>query len=271
MNTSTHLQSFGFLSVTGKDAQKFLQGYTTCDLETLGHDQVTPGAICNIKGRMVCNFLACRIEEGFLLRLKRSLIPATTEFLGKYIVFSKATLVDESESRYSIGLTEVDGDLPNNLYDMSETDEGYLLKVSNSPRYELWTKEAPTDGKQNETDWLTLDLKEGIVWIDESSTEEFIPQMLNLEKLGGVSFEKGCYLGQEIVARMQHRGELKNRLHLGRSEAPVESGDRVLNPTGKSAGQIVSTDGHQFAAVLRAGESAYSLAAGSPLDASEAP
>lgn len=262
------LDTFGFLAVTGRDAQKFLQGYTTCDLEDLDGGHVQTGAVCNIKGRMLCNFLICREADGFLLRIRRSLIEPTIAFLGKYIVFSKAALEDRSEILTCYGLTETADNFPQALHEMSQQDSGHLLMVSEAPRFELWSSENKKTGGDS-LSWTQAELTEGIVWVDETSTEEYIPQMINLHGLGGISFSKGCYLGQEIVARMQYRGELKNRLHLGTCDAAVPSGARILNPAGKSAGTIIAKAGQAFAAVLRAGESEYLLEDGTVIKATE--
>jgi folate-binding protein YgfZ len=269
MNNLTKLNTFGFFTVTGRDAQKFLQGYTTCDLEDLDEGHVQTGAVCNIKGRMLCNFLICRTPDGFLLRLRRSLIEPTIAFLGKYIVFSKAVLEDHSETLHCYGLSEAADGFPQALQAISSQDSGRLIKTSAAPRFELWSPEEMT-ASGDRVAWEQAELAEGIIWVDETSSEEYIPQMFNLHGLGGISFSKGCYLGQEIVARMQYRGELKNRLHLGTCDASVAIGARVINPEGKSAGTIIAKAGTSFAAVLRTGQSKYTLEDGTPIDATEA-
>jgi folate-binding protein YgfZ len=268
MDNLTSLDQFGFVAVTGRDAQKFLQGYTTCDLDELPASKVSAGAICNIKGRMVCNFLLCREEDGFLLRIHRDLIEPVIAFLGKYIVFSKASLVDRTDTLHCYGLTAEGGKFPHATGAITATSNGHLVKVSEAPRFELWTTELQETGG-DPMQWLQSELREGIVWVDESSAEEYIPQMFNLQSLEGISFSKGCYLGQEIVARMQYRGELKNRLHIGESESPLSNGTKILNPKGRPAGTIVGAAGLHFAAVLRAGETGYSLEDGTPVTVAE--
>ena len=270
MDNLTSLDQFGFLAVTGRDAQKFLQGYTTCDLDELPPGKASAGAICNIKGRMVCNFLLCREEDGFLLRIHRNLIEPVIAFLGKYIVFSKASLVDRTDTLHCYGLTAEGDNFPQAQSGITPTSDGLLIKVSEAPRFELWSTE-PQKASGEPQQWLQAELSEGIAWVDESSTEEYIPQMFNLQALDGISFSKGCYLGQEIVARMQYRGELKNRLHIGESETPLTTGTKILNPKGKSAGAIIGAAGLNFVAVLRAGESGYSLEDGTPVKVTEAP
>lgn len=218
---------------------------------------------------MVSNFLVCRLEDGFLLRMNRALIEPTITFLSKYIVFSKATTADESENYQCLGLLCNEANVPQEIYEMSDSDEGILIKVSGNSRFELWTQKQTEPSVDELSDWLSAEIQEGIVWVDEHSTEEFIPQMFNLQALKGISFEKGCYLGQEIVARMQFRGELKNRLHIGQSEAPLTVGTKVLNASEKTAGTVVATSGKDFAAVLRIAEPSYQLEDGTSLSATE--
>lgn len=265
MKSLITLKAFGFLTVTGRDAQKFLQGYTTCDLEDLGATEIRAGAICNIKGRMVCNFLICREPEGFLLRLNRALVEPTMTFLGKYIVFSKATLADRSEHLYCYGTMAADDNFPQQLHEISALPEGRALRVSEN-RTEIWSEEI-LEADEDTSQWLAAELNEGVVWVDETTSEEYIPQMFNLHGIGGISFKKGCYLGQEIVARMQYRGELKNRLHLGQSEEALSPGTKILNLEGRAAGAVIGSSAGTFAAVLRVDETGYQLADGTRLEA----
>ena len=107
---AAHAIAYGFLAITGKDAQKFLQGYATCDIEDITDTLTAIGATLNLQGRMVTSFRLARIEDGFLLRMSRDLVPATQEFLKKYIVFSKAQMNDLSDTLYCYGISgEVDG------------------------------------------------------------------------------------------------------------------------------------------------------------------
>ncbi len=272
------LDQFGFLSITGRDAEKFLQGYTTCDLTRLTQGMVMRGAICNIKGRMVSNFLAIRTNEGFLLRLHRDLVESTSAFLAKYIVFSKAEIKDQSAELHcygatSEGLADVDVDLPQEPGAIADSDHGQILKVA-SDRFEIWSqKEVPATAEQ--TEWQRAELAEGIIWVDSVTSGAFIPQMFNLHNIEGISFEKGCYLGQEIVARMQYRGELKNRLHLAELDevSELKVGAKIQSE-GKKVGEVVAVAGSLAGFVLKAGETAYQLeneTVTSPTEVAEAP
>lgn len=282
MNLTLHyedlvsLDQFGFLAVTGRDAVKFLQGYTTCDLEKLKENQVMRGAICNIKGRMVSNFLVIRITDGLLLRLDRALVTVTETFLKKYIVFSKAELADLSDTTFCYGapgdsLTADQSDVPQEIYGLTHTADGHLLKVD-TDRFEYWTTIRPEAGGSKVV-WQTQELNSGVVWVNSKTSEEYIPQMFDLHNQLGISFDKGCYLGQEIVARMQYRGELKNRLHLCElpADAPVDSdvGSRILSGDGKKLGEIVARSENLCALVLKAGEPTYTLEDGTGIKVQE--
>ncbi len=270
------LDQFGFLAIEGRDAVKFLQGYTTCDLDKLGDNQMTRGAICNIQGRMVSNFLACRTAQGLLLRLHRELVKPTEAFLSKYIVFSKAALIDMTDSFHCYGvyidsLTQQGVDVPQQAYEVTEVEAGKLLRLDDE-RCEYWsTASADTKGEMER--WQHQDLSAGIVWVEPATAEEYMPQMFNLQNLSGISFDKGCYLGQEIVARMQYRGELKKRLHLSTthsaSDDELEIGGRVVDANGKSLGNIVARSRDLCAVVVKAGEAEYFLVDGTPITPTE--
>lgn len=268
------LDHFGFLAVSGKDAEKFMQGYTTCDLTQLPEGQVMRGAICNIKGRMLCNFLASRTEDGLLFRMHKDLVDPAIAFLSKYIVFSKAALEDKSEQLLCYGinsdaLAEQEADLPQEFMQTTVTSTGQWLKIDDN-RFELWTKD-PLEPEASLSNWQAAELKAGVIWVDAQTTEEYIPQMFNLHNIDGISFDKGCYLGQEIVARMQYRGELKKRLHLAALEVSenVAVGSKVLSSDGKNLGNVVAQSGALVSVVIKAGEPSYQLESGTVIDAIE--
>lgn len=248
MSNYTELDHFGFLTITGKDALTFLQGYTTCDVNTLDDAHVGLGAMCNLQGRMVNSFLIATTTGGLLLRLDRALVESTSEFLKKYILFSKSEAHDESDTWQAFGIIGDDWDdgLPARVHDMSRRDDHFIIRVSdNGPRFEVWAEHTPRALASLDRDagaeWRRREVEDGIAWVAPATADEFIPQMFNYHELGGVSFEKGCYLGQEIVARMQHRGELKRRLFRGETTSSVQPGDAIVNSDGRKVGTVVST------------------------------
>ena len=248
----------GILAVRGSDAGKFLQGQLTCNLDYLSQEQSSLGARCMVKGRMQSSFRIVPEGNGLLLAMARELLEPQLADLKKYAVFSKATLADESAAWARFGLAhgaaalQALGLQPNAEAGATARHDG-LIAISVSPgRTELWVPAeqaaavsatlaaALPEGSLN--DWLLGQIRAGIGQVMAQTRELFIPQMINLQAVGGVSFKKGCYTGQEIVARMQYLGKLKRRqyrLALDQSEVPTP-GVEIFSPThGSSVGEVV--------------------------------
>ena len=228
MNRIVNLSQFGFLAVNGPDAKKFLQGYTTCDVHKISENN-NLGAICNLKGRMVTNFRIALLEEGLLLRMHKNRVKETINFLSTYIIFSKVELKDVSYLWHCFGIIEESAHIIN---------KGDIRLHVSDTRCEIWTKNKVRDSTSM-IDWATQDCAEGLAWIETDTAERFLPQMFYLDKLGGLDFKKGCYLGQEIIARAEYLGNLKRRLHLFYSESSLNVGDEIT--IGNSKGNIVAT------------------------------
>ncbi|WP_454863006.1 CAF17-like 4Fe-4S cluster assembly/insertion protein YgfZ [Pseudomonas hormoni] len=248
----------GVLAVRGADAGKFLQGQLTCNLNYLSDTQASLGARCTQKGRMQSSFRILLQGDGVLMAMASELLEPQLADLKKYAVFSKSKLTDESAAWVRFGIDHGDAALTNLGLDLpADTDSvarnDGLIAVRVSPdRAELWVTADQadaiksrlsallTEGALNE--WLLGQIRAGIGQVMPSTRELFIPQMLNLQAIGGVSFKKGCYTGQEIVARMQYLGKLKRRLYrlkLDASDLP-EPGTQLFAPThGSSIGEVV--------------------------------
>ncbi|AZD14373.1 folate-binding protein YgfZ [Pseudomonas chlororaphis] len=248
----------GVLAVRGPDASKFLQGQLTCNLNYLSDSQSSLGARCTQKGRMQSSFRILLEGDGCLLAMATELLEPQLADLKKYAVFSKAKLSDESALWARFGLGNADTllaglglELPPEDGAVARNDGLIAIRVS-ADRTELW---APADqaevlreklaaqlpeGDLNQ--WLLGQIRAGIGQVMPATRELFIPQMLNLQAIGGVSFKKGCYTGQEIVARMQYLGKLKRRLYrlaLNAEELPAP-GIPLFSPThGSSIGEVV--------------------------------
>ncbi|KFE52593.1 YgfZ/GcvT domain-containing protein [Pseudomonas syringae] len=265
----------GVLAVRGVDASKFLQGQLTCNLDYLSDAKATLGARCTQKGRMQSSFRILLEGDGCLLAMASELIEPQLADLKKYAVFSKSKLSDESAAWLRFGLQDGDGalvslglDLPQDTDSVVRDNDLIAIRVSPA-RAELWVRiEQAADirsrlaaqlpeGTLN--DWLLGQIRAGIGQVVGATREEFIPQMLNLQAVGGVSFKKGCYTGQEIVARMQYLGKLKRRLYrltLAQQSAP-EPGAALFSPVHASAvGNVVlaarTQEGVELLAVLQA-------------------
>lgn len=265
----------GILAVRGSDAGKFLQGQLTCNINYLSPEQASLGARCMVKGRMQSSFRILPEGNGYLLAMARELLEAQLADLKKYAVFSKATLSDESAAWARFGLQGGDAALralglkvPTSA-GATERHEGLIAVAVSEGRVELWVPAdaaasvreklatALPEGPLN--DWLLGQIRAGIGQVMGPTRELFIPQMINLQAVDGVSFKKGCYTGQEIVARMQYLGKLKRRqyrLLLDQQDIPAP-GAQIFSPThGSSVGEVViaasTGQGCELLAVLSA-------------------
>ena len=248
----------GVLAVRGADAAKFLQGQLTCNLNYLSDTQASLGARCTQKGRMQSSFRILLQGDGVLLAMATELLEPQLADLKKYAVFSKSKLTDESAAWVRFGLVNADTALASLGLELStETDsvvrKDALIAIRVSPgRAELWVAAEQGDVVRNQlaatldqtdlNEWLLGQIRAGIGQVMPQTRELFIPQMLNLQAVGGVSFKKGCYTGQEIVARMQYLGKLKRRLYRLSLDAPEmpEPGTPLFSPSHNSAiGEVV--------------------------------
>ncbi len=265
----------GVLAVRGADAGKFLQGQLTCNLNYLSDTRASLGARCTQKGRMQSSFRILLEGDGVLLAMASGLLEPQLADLKKYAVFSKSKLTDESAAWVRFGVEQGDEALKSLGLELPEDTDSVvrhdrLIAIRVSPeRAELWVAADQADdikgklsaqlseGELNQ--WLLGQVRAGIGQVMPSTRELFIPQMLNLQAVGGVSFKKGCYTGQEIVARMQYLGKLKRRLYrlqLVADELP-EPGTQLFAPShGSSIGEVVlaaNAAGHiELLAVLQA-------------------
>jgi folate-binding protein YgfZ len=248
----------GVLAVRGADASKFLQGQLTCNLNYLSDTQASLGARCTQKGRMQSSFRILLEGDGVLMSMATELLEPQLADLKKYAVFSKSKLTDESAAWVRFGLEHANAalislglELPADTDSVVRNDGLIAIRVS-PERAELWVAADQAEtikgklstqlAEGNLNQWLLGQIRAGIGQVMPSTRELFIPQMLNLQAVGGVSFKKGCYTGQEIVARMQYLGKLKRRLYrltLDASELP-EPGTPLFSPThGSSIGEVV--------------------------------
>ncbi|SHL63931.1 YgfZ/GcvT domain-containing protein [Phytopseudomonas punonensis] len=264
----------GILAVRGPDAGKFLQGQITCNINYLGDSGSSLGARCTPKGRMLSSFRIVSIAEGFLLAMSRELLEPQLGELQKYAAFSKAKLSDESAAWARFGISRGDAalqalgiELATQADSVASKDALFATRLSDG-RAELWTPVEQAESVHSQlakqlreaplNDWLLAQIRAGIGQVTGETRELFIPQMINLQAVGGVSFKKGCYTGQEIVARMQYLGKLKRRLYrlkIATDQLPTP-GSELFSPVHRSAvGEVVlaaaSPTGVELLAVLQ--------------------
>ena len=246
------------LAVRGVDASKFLQGQLTCNLNYLNEQTSSLGARCTAKGRMLSSFRIVPQGDGYLLAMAAELLEAQMAELQKFAVFSKVKLTDESALWARFGLSHADPllneiglALPADANSVARHGEAMAIRradgcaelwISSTQAEEIRTLLAVKLTEAPLNDWLLGQIRAGIGQVFGPTRELFIPQMINLQALGGVSFKKGCYTGQEIVARMQYLGKLKRRLYrlsLPGSELPAIASE-VFSPVHASAvGEVV--------------------------------
>lgn len=264
----------GLIAAHGTDAVQFLQGQLTCDVQRVSADHSLLGAFCSPKGRVLASFRLFRREDGFYLELPQQLVEITLARLRKYVLRAKVVLTDASDQSVRFGvagraaeavLTERCGALPATINDVIHTTGGDRSGVTVirlpgiAPRFELhgslpvmqrlWKSLDCAVTFTGAEPWRLLDILAGIPAIYPETVEAFVPQMLNLDALDGISFQKGCYTGQEIVARTHYLGKLKRRMYVARvdSAQPPRPGDPLFSPqadASQSAGRIVDAARH---------------------------
>ena len=265
MIDSTHfiapLTRYSIVRVSGADAETFLQGQFSCDVKTVTLEQSRLGTANTPKGRAYAAFRIARFENNYLIRLPSELAQDFVARLSKYIVFSKAEIAIDEQwcvlgvvGSVNMGSVDVGSEVPTVVDGTTAEDNSIIIKVPSStiPRYEIWCnqefaqsilKKSP-EQVSTQADWDWFDINEGIAEIFTQTQESFVPQMLNLQHLNAISFKKGCYTGQEIIARMKYLGKLKKATFLLSTSPAVEvlPGATVFESgSNKKRGTIVRT------------------------------
>lgn len=216
------------LTVAGKDAAKLLQGQITCNVNDVTDNKSSLGAICNPKGRAIATFLLVKSSDTFLLVLPVELLETVKKRLQMVILRSDVQITDSSDELCLIGLLHHQP-----TEELFATSRGETIAVNFSSRdlviakpdqaIALWSEKTGNEGFQpdHSAQWRYLDISLGIPWLTTATSEQFIPQMLNLDKLGGISFNKGCYTGQEIVARTHYLGKAKRAMFLAECDTTI--------------------------------------------------
>lgn len=244
-------EPLSLIRIQGEDAESFLQGQLSNDISKLKADQAQLNAWCNPKGRILAILRIMRSENGFWALLPDDLAASFTKRLKMFVIRAKVTI--EAEPDYSklglVGATDsAIQDLIEsgcNVYGVDETRSRCLL-IGNHDLIGRVASQAGSSVLQGDY-WRALDILAAIPQVYSSTAETFIPQHINLELVGGVSFKKGCYPGQEIVARLKYLGKSKKRLMIARinSSRPVAPGDTIYagDKSDSKAGTIVDSVG----------------------------
>ncbi|GIU52247.1 tRNA-modifying protein YgfZ [Shewanella sp. KT0246] len=257
LNTSpdllvANLTHLGLIEITGEQGKTFIHGQVTTDIVSLKDDQWRWGAHCDAKGKMLSSFRTFANEDQLMVLLPVSVLPLSLAQWQKYAVFSKAELTDVSAEKVILGfaganaetfITQQFGDVTAELsrFDNAtivKDNERFIVITNNETAIELVT--ASNQTLQNSSTWQALEIKSGYANIDANHSGEFVPQMCNVQAVNGISFEKGCYMGQETIARMKYRGGNKRALY-------ILTGTTSETVTSESQIEIADEDGFRRA------------------------
>lgn len=248
------LKHLAVLAVTGSQAGQFLQGQVTCNINDITEQNGRIGALCSAQGKVISTFLLVKTATAYWLVLPEELLDTVKNRLQKYILRADVQLTDLSDSLCLIGLTQQPADAEA-LFACTQDPvisinlgNRRLLVAEFGQALAVWTEQIRQQGCKpgSSKHWRYMDIVAGIPWLSTETSEQFIPQMLNLDKLGGISFTKGCYTGQEIVARTHYLGKAKRGLFLLAADTPSSpvAYASVADAGGQVVGKVVNAAEH---------------------------
>ena len=264
----TDLGSRALIAASGADAAALLQGQLTNDIEKVTGTRSQLSAWCSVKGRVLALFRIWRSGEVYYLEMPADLLESVLTRLRRYVLRAAVLLEDRSrDSAIRIGVSgtrvaesmrEVFGPLPGSPDETRPFPGATIIRLrGETPRFQicasfdrataLWERCRRSATPVADSAWTLLDIRAGVASIPATLSERFLPQMLNLQALNGLSFSKGCYSGQEVVARAQYLGRLKRRLYRAtvRTSAPVSPGDGLYltrDEGGTPVGAVVNAE-----------------------------
>jgi folate-binding protein YgfZ len=250
--TRFSLTKLAITRISGQDRAKYLQGQVTCDVNALQPGQQTPGGHCDPKGKLWSNFRLLCLDDSLLLLTSPSVLERQLPELKKFAVFSKVEIAADERHATGIAGTGSDGWIAAQfgLLQSGLIDGGMAVKIEQDRWLLVSNQQADALPQGDESLWWGLEIKAGLPHMEAVHQGEFIPQMLNLQALDGISFNKGCYMGQETVARAKYRGANNRALFLlaGTAGEPVASGDTLelqLGDNWRRSGMVLNAWQHQ--------------------------
>ena len=251
------LSHFELLRFSGADAQAFLQGQLTCNVLEVTPTAGRYGGYCTPKGRLIADFLLVHAPQAYLMHLPADSYAVLAERLRKFVLRARVEIERET-TLHAIGVAGPDaiallqqsvGEPPRLPLESIQYPGATLLCLPGgaflaiTPQADmsgLWDQLARQATPVGMDCWNWLQIRAGIPWITAATREQFVPQMVALDTFGGVDFQKGCYPGQEIVARTHYLGEVKRALRFGHCEGPAAAADALLSADGQSRGMVVN-------------------------------
>ena len=245
-----HLDHFSIISISGADSTEFIQGQMTQDISAIGDDEARMTAILNPQGRVMSTALIMHWDDSIILVLNKDTVDDLIVWLSRFILRSKVTVSRLEAHIYGLNqnLANIESDsldLEKEIFCLRsiETDAERTLLITKS-LHDFSKSSITTMSSRN---WQLADIQAGIPIIYKENIAKFIPQMVNLDLINGISFNKGCYTGQEIVARVQHRGKIKRRMfHIStqQSNTEIRPGTPVLLGDSE-VGTIIQSEQHK--------------------------
>ncbi len=268
-NVMMDISHKGLISLSGEDTKTFLQGQVTNDVNAVNASHSQYSGYCTPKGRLLAFFFAFQHDQKLYLSLDAALAPSVQKRLQMFVMRSKVTLSDEQDSTIRLGfsgdqaaalLSKHFDSVPEAPYDVVSDDAVTIIRMPFAkPTFQLITSADNSEALNaklsadfdtvDAAGWEWLAIQSGIPEIVTATQDTFVPQMVNLEKLDAVNFKKGCYTGQEIVARTHYLGKVSRRAYIGSLSVSDEiipaAGDEVSDENGYKVGQVlrVSPDG----------------------------
>ncbi len=244
------LNHLAVLAVTGSQAGAFLQGQMTCSIADVHETKASFGAFCTAQGKVISTFLLVKCTAGYHLVMPEVLLATVTGHLQKYILRADVQLTGCQDSVCVLGVF----DTTHESQPLFSCQSSPLVSIAFGQRHMVLLEQAQADDFFKEkvqkrgfvavhsSRWRYQDIIDGLPWLAAETTGQFIPHMLNLDKLGGISFNKGCYTGQEVVARTHYLGKAKRGLAVFGIDPPVQpfAHSVLVDSQGQAAGRVLN-------------------------------
>ncbi len=243
-NTSSSMPFFGLIRVSGEERTSFLHNQFSNDINNLPVGQACLATYNTAKGRVIATLLVLKRENDILLTLAADLCAAVLKKLQIYVLRSKVKLELMSEWGAAVSLPDqLQVIAPEPQYVLQTTHNNnswYITLVDHSVIQLAKAEQLPVFDEKIATNWQIHAINSGMPWISAVTTETCVAQMLNLHQLGAVHFKKGCYPGQEIIARAQYRGQVKRGLVKLQTTHPLHDGEIIYNHNNEDVGLIIN-------------------------------